>query len=113
VNQDGSNAVSSAVTGPSGEYRFPFLKPGDYAITEEGAGLATSSAHLHLLVGQEQAVHLTLGLQSAQQSIEVEATQTLLQTENGNQVISYGQDYVKNTPVNGGNITRPRGLQRQ
>jgi hypothetical protein len=60
---------------------------------------------LHPLVGQEQAVNLTLGLQSAQQSIEVEATQTLVQTEPGNQVTSYSQDYVKNTPVNGGDIT--------
>jgi hypothetical protein len=60
---------------------------------------------LHLLVGQEQAVNLTLGLQSAQQSIEVEATQTLVQTENRNQVTSYSQDYVKNTSVNGGDIT--------
>jgi hypothetical protein len=105
VTQEGSNAVSSAVTGSSGEYRFPFLKPGDYTITAEGKGLAASSTHLHLLVGQEQAVNLTLGLQSAQQSIEVEASQTLLQTENGNQVTSYSQEYVKNTPVNGGDIT--------
>src|SRR3982074_373591 len=51
ITQDGSNAVSSAVTGSSGEYRFPFLKPGDYTITAEGTGLATSSTHLHLLIG--------------------------------------------------------------
>ena len=105
VTQDGSNAASNAVTGSSGEYRFPFLKPGDYTISAEGAGLATNSTHLHLLVGQEQAVNLTLGLQSAQQSIDVEASQPLLQTENGNQVTSYGQEYVRNTPVNGGDIT--------
>jgi hypothetical protein len=105
VIQDGSNAVISAVTGSSGEYRFPFLKPGDYTITAEGTGLETSSTHLHLLIGQVQAVNLTLGLQSAQQSIEVEASQTLLQTENGNQVTSYSEDYVKNIPVNGGDIT--------
>jgi hypothetical protein len=66
VTQDGSNAVSSAVTGSSGEYRFPFLKPGDYTITAEGTGLAPSSSHLQLLVGQELAGNLTLGLQSAQ-----------------------------------------------
>jgi hypothetical protein len=101
VTQDGSNAVSSAVTGSSGEYRFPFLKPGDYTITAEGTGLATSSTHLHLLVGQEQAVNLTLGLQSAQQSIEVDASQRLLQTGNGNRVSSYNQEYVKNIHCRG------------
>jgi hypothetical protein len=71
-------------------------------VTEaEGTGLATSSTHLHLLVGQEQAVNLTLGLQSAQQSIEVDASQRLLQTGNGNQVSSYSQEYVKNIHCRG------------
>ena len=40
-----------------------------------------------------------------QQAVEVNTTSTLLQTENGNQVTSYSQQYIESTPVNGGDIT--------
>jgi hypothetical protein len=44
-------------------------------------------------------------LQAVQEVVDVTTTSTLLQTENGNQTTSYSQQYVENTPVNGGDIT--------
>ena len=105
ITQTDTDAVRTAETGSAGEYRFPFLKPGDYTITAERSGLAIASTRVRLLVGQEQAVNLTLGLQTVQQVVDVTTTSTLLQTENGNQTTSYSQQYVENTPVNGGDIT--------
>lgn len=105
ITQTDTDTVRTAKTDSNGDYRFPFLKPGEYSITAEGAGLSTSSVHLRLLVGQEQSINLTLGVQSVQQSVDVDTSVTLLQTENGNQASSYSQQYIENTPVNGGDIT--------
>ena len=105
VAQMETNTVRTTQTGSNGEYRFPFLKPGDYTISAEGEGFTASSVKVHLLIGQEQSINLTLGVQAVQQSVDVDTSATLLQTENGNQVTSFSQQYIENTPVNGGDIT--------
>ena len=105
IRQPETGEVRAATTGTSGEYRFPFLKPGEYEVTAEAPGLTAGKAQIHLLVGQEQSVTLTLGLQSVEQSVEVNASSGLLQTENANLTTSYGQQFIENTPINGGDIT--------
>ena len=105
IRQPETAAEANTTSGGAGDYRLPFLKPGEYDITAEAQGLAPATSHIRLLVGQEQSVTLTLGLQAVGQSVEVVADSGLLQTENGNQVTSFNQEFVENTPVNGGDIT--------
>src|SRR5580698_4023175 len=74
IRQPETDAVSKATTDSAGHYRFPFLKPGEYEITAEAPGLAKATSKIQLSVGQEQAVNLSLGLQSVQQTVEVDTT---------------------------------------
>jgi hypothetical protein len=60
---------------------------------------------IHLLVGQEKSVPLHLSVKSLQQVVQVTDTSDLLQSENANNVTSYDQHYIENTPVNGGDVT--------
>jgi hypothetical protein len=48
IRQPETDAVSTTVSGSSGQYRLPFLKPGDYEITAEAAGLSASPLRIHL-----------------------------------------------------------------
>jgi len=105
IRQPETNAVFTSLSGKSGEYRFPFLKPGNYEITAEANGLAAEPVRIHLLVGQEQTVDVTLGVKAVQQTVEVNAGNELLQTENGNNLTDFNLHFVENTPVNGGDIT--------
>jgi hypothetical protein len=105
ILQKDTGAIRTTKTGNNGEYRFPFLKPGEYEVAASSSGLTARPIAVQLLVGNELAVNLALGLQSVSQSINVETTTNLLQTENANSVTSYSQHYVENTPVNGGDIT--------
>jgi hypothetical protein len=105
IKQPETDAVTRTTTDSSGQYRFPFLKPGEYEVTADATGLATTISRFQLQVGREQAVNLTLGLKAVEQTVEVNTSVGLLQTENGNSVTSYGQQYIENTPVNGGDIT--------
>ena len=105
IRQPETDAVSTTVSESTGRYRFPFLKPGDYEITVEASGLSASPVRIHLLVGQEQAVDLTMGVQAVLQSVQVDSANGVLQTENGNNLTDYNLHFVENTPVNGGDIT--------
>jgi hypothetical protein len=105
ITQADTDAVRTAKAGDDGDYRFPFLKPCDYTVSAENTELTAPPVRLRLIVGREQAVNLTLGVQAVQQSISVDTSEALLQTENGNQVASYSQQYIENTPVDGGDIT--------
>ncbi len=64
IRQPETAAETNTTSGAAGDYRFPFLKPGEYDVTAEAQGLAPASAHVRLLVGQEQSITLTLGLQA-------------------------------------------------
>lgn len=105
IRQTETDSNNQAVSGSAGEYRFPFLKPGTYELTAESPGLTTTTIRTVLSVGQEQSIPLRLGLQSVEQSVEVSTSSGLIQTENGNQVTSFNQQFIQNTPVNGGDIT--------
>src|ERR1700761_242516 len=88
ITQADTEVVRTTTTGDAGDYRFPFLKPGDYTVEVDGGGLNSATIHVQLLVGKEESVSITLGVQSVQQSIDVTTASTLLQAENGNQVTS-------------------------
>ncbi|HEY4048136.1 MAG TPA: carboxypeptidase regulatory-like domain-containing protein [Acidobacteriaceae bacterium] len=105
IKQADTDAARTTTTNQSGQYRFPFLKPGDYIVSAEATGLTTSASRFNLLVGQEQAVNLVLGLQSVQQTVFVGSALDLLQTENANQATSFSLKEVTNMPINGGDIT--------
>lgn len=105
VLQTETGATSASTSNSVGEYRFPFLSPGNYDVTASSGDLNTSPVHIQLQVGQERLVNLRLTVQAVQQSVDVTATNYALQTENANNVTSYSREYVENTPVNGGDIT--------
>jgi hypothetical protein len=95
----------TTVTGEDGQYRFPLLKPGEYTVSAQAPGLQSGVARFDLLVGQQQAVNLVMDVARTQQTVEVIAQSSLLQTENANQATSYSSKQVEDMPINGGDIT--------
>jgi hypothetical protein len=100
-----TNESHTAVASASGQYRFSLLQPGDYVVTAEAPGLKSKTEKLTLLVGQETAVNLKLEVQGAQEVVEVQATATILQTENANQASGFDTAQVIQLPAGGGDIT--------
>jgi outer membrane receptor protein involved in Fe transport len=105
VTQAENGSVHHSTSTSSGEYRFPFLNPGNYEITADSGSLTATPVQVQLLVGQEKSVNLRLGLKSVEQTVNVTASNSLLQTENANRVSNYDDHYIENTPVNGGDVT--------
>ena len=59
--------VRSVVTGSSGDYRFPLLKPGEYTISAQASGLKSNVERFSVLVGQAAEMNLTLSVTASQQ----------------------------------------------
>jgi hypothetical protein len=97
--------VRTAVTGPSGDYRFPLLKPGEYTISAQASGLKSNVEKFSVLVGQAGEMNLTLSVTASQQVIEVQAEAPTLQTENANLESNFNKSQVDNLPMPGGDLT--------
>jgi hypothetical protein len=100
-----TNETHSAVTNASGQYRFALLQPGDYEVIGEATGLKSKTEKFTLLVGQESAINLKLEVQTANVTVEVQATAAILQTENANQASGFTTAQMVQLPGGGGDIT--------
>ena len=100
-----TNEVRTAVTGDSGTYRFSLLKPGDYTVSAETAGLKSNKQKFTALIGQVSQVDLTLNVTATTETIEVTAAAAVLQTENANLETSYTTQQVVDLPMAGGDLT--------
>ena len=100
-----TNESHSAVTSPSGQYRFALLQAGEYFVSGEATGLKSKIEKFTLIAGNETAINLTLTVQGTQEVVMVEAQAAILQTENANLVSGYNTQQVMQLPAGGGDIT--------
>lgn len=100
-----SGETRTVSTNTAGQYRFPLMKPGDYTITASAKGLKSNINKITLLVGQEQAVNITMNAQGTNTIIEVTSEAPILQTENANLETSYNEKQVVDLPMAGGDLT--------
>ena len=100
-----TNETRTALTGEAGQFRFSLLNPGDYVIESRATGLKSGTQKLHLLVGQEITVNLTVTVEATQETVEVQAEAGILQTENANLSTGFNTNQIVALPMNGGDIT--------
>lgn len=100
-----TNDTRVSQSNAQGLYRFPLMKPGDYTITAASAGMQSPVERFTLGLSQEQAMNLVMKVQSTQQTVEVSAEASAVQTENANLTSSFGTKQVSNLPFDGGDLT--------
>ncbi len=100
-----SGETRSEKTNNQGQYRFPLLKPGHYAISAAAKGLKSNISNVELLVGQEQEVNITLNPEGTSTIIEVSTQAALIQAENANLETSFDMKQVQDLPMPGGDLT--------
>jgi hypothetical protein len=95
----------STVSSSIGGYVFSLLKPGDYTLTAKKQGFKTSTQKITVLLGQNSAVNIPMGLGDTSTTIEVTAAGNLLQTENANIATTFDTRTVQNIPNPGNDLT--------
>lgn len=102
-----SNTVSDA----EGLYVSPPLNPGDYSVAFEAAGFGKVQEHVRLEVGQRAAADAVLLVgQADTQTVTVEATNELLESETSTVSNLRTEEAVKDLPLNGRNFSELVGL---
>jgi hypothetical protein len=102
---------NATVTDSQGLYVSPPLNPGDYTIEFESAGFGKVQEHIRLEVGQRAAADAVLTVGSAgTQTVTVEATNELLESETSTVSNLRSEEAVKDLPLNGRNFAELVGL---
>src|SRR5579863_7860058 len=102
--------TSGTATDSQGLYVSPPLTPGDYVVEFQASGFGTVQQHLRLEVGQRAAVDAALMVGQNSQTVTVEATNQLLETETSTVSNLRTEEAVKDLPLNGRNFAELVGL---
>ncbi len=95
----------SVKTDKTGSYRFSLLRPGTYTITEQGLNLSAKAANVQVNVGQVTPVNLIALAGETVTTIEVSASQPLLETEDANIATTFSLEQMQNLPLAGADIS--------
>src|SRR6266849_5977157 len=102
VRDAGTNEIRTARTSAEGEYTVSSLAPGTYEVTVEKPGFKmTSETALELAVGQTARLDVVLQIGAVTESVEVQATVPLLNTETSSRGDVIAPREITEMPLNG------------
>jgi hypothetical protein len=111
IRNTATGIANSTVTDSQGLYVSPPLDPGDYTVEFESAGFGKVQEHVRLEVGQRAAADALLVVgNAATQTVTVEATNELLESETSTVSNLRTEEAVKDLPLNGRNFSELVGL---
>src|SRR5467141_2486265 len=106
------SAERTSTTNASGAYEFLSLPPGNYSVSVEMTGFRKyHQSGLQLLVDSPATVNITLQVGSTTETIEVTAQAEALNTSNASLGIAFGENQVKQLPLEGRNVPDLLSLQ--
>jgi hypothetical protein len=100
-----TGAVATATTSATGAYRFSLLKPATYALSASAKGFKATATVVTVSVGQITTQDLRLAVGAATETIEVNATTQLLQTDTAQLSTAVSMQQLENIPNPGSDIT--------
>jgi hypothetical protein len=103
VRNDGTGLASNTTTNDQGIYVTPPLNPGNYSVAIEVPGFSKVVEKIRLDVGQRVAADATLAVGTTAETVEVQATGTVLQTESSSVGNLRTEEAVRDLPLNGRN----------
>ncbi len=107
-----TNQARTAITGPSGDYKFSFLPPGDYTLDFSATGFnAARVASVTVNVTETETFNQTLVVGAAQaETVTVQANAEVLQTESSTLGGTVTGSQINALPMANGNFTEIIGL---
>ncbi len=102
VRAEATGQEKSVTTTGDGQYRVQYLVPGRYTVTVNAPGFApTVRSGIQLALSQQIHLDIPMSLSGTQQSVDVSATQALLQSENATLGATVDTNRTVNLPLNG------------
>ena len=110
IRNAATGLANSTATDSQGIYVSPPLVPGNYNVEFEAAGFGRLLENVRIEVGQRVAADATLSIGEATQTVTVEATTQLLESETSSVSNLRTEEEVKDLPLNGRNFAELLGL---
>src|SRR5712692_6139513 len=105
VKSPETGAARTATSGAAGNFTFPLLSPGLYAVSAELSGFSPAkAANVTVSVGADSTVRLVLEPAGVQATVRVSAEAPLIETTKSGVSAVMNETYVKNLPTNGRNF---------
>ena len=112
ITNSGANQRRTVKTSPAGEYSVPQIEPGSYSLTIEQTGFRREVIrNLILETGQAARIDVALKIGSVSESVEVQASATLLNTDNATTGGVVEQRKIVELPLNGRNYQQLATLE--
>src|SRR5438094_4439287 len=106
LTNEGTSAALSTTTAPDGSYKFTPVKIGSYKLTTSFQGFQTiTQTNVVVNVGTDVVINFNLKPGAVSQTVEVEATVPVLQTQNASVGQVVDSRSVNDLPLNGRNFT--------
>jgi hypothetical protein len=100
IRDEGTNVSSSAQTDEKGTYFFTGLRPSSYAVKVEAPGFrVTERTGVVLAVDQESSLNFSLKMAGVSATMDVTATQPILDTDSATLGTDITSEYVKELPL--------------
>ena len=110
IRNAATGLTNNTVTDSQGIYVTPPLNPGDYTVEFEASGFGKVREGVRLEVGQRAAADAILTVGQNTQTVTVEATNELLESETSTVSNLRTEEAVKDLPLNGRNFAELLGL---
>ena len=110
VRNTGTALTTNTTTDSQGLFVSPPLNPGNYDIDVDVPGFSKVVDHVRLEVGQRLAADVALAVGGAAETIEVQDTGAVLETETSSVSNLRSEEAVKDLPLNGRNFAELIGL---
>lgn len=101
VQNIGTGLTTNSTTDSQGIFVSPPLRPGDYNVVVEAPGFSKVVEHIRLEVGQRVSADVALTVGTNAETIEVQASGELLETESSSVSNLRIEQAVKDLPLNG------------
>jgi outer membrane receptor protein involved in Fe transport len=104
ITQMATGTVRTAVTNSTGGYRFDLVQAGSYVLSVKGSGFATETQKIELLVGTTETSNFILKPGAASETVEVQASNPIVDIEKTNVGTSITPSEVLNMPMVGQDV---------
>jgi len=108
ITNQATGAKRSVTTNDAGRFAFPQLRPGAYSVKVEAEGFESQqNAAVTAGLGQARTVDVILEVAEIKQTLEVTATNSLIDAQNSNTTTNLSAPALENLPNPGGDLTYP------
>ena len=102
IIQPATGLRHSTKTAANGSYEVRYLVPGQYVLEVQMQGFRTArKTGIDIQISQQAKIDVSLQVGEVQQTVEVQSTTPLLQTESATLAGVVGQERIENLPLNG------------